>query len=109
MRSATLCPTSGMQPVYENSFASSHVNAIRQLNSKGIVFISAAGNNSYYYTKLLGFSTRDTFFPQLYPEWFAIGSVDHSGDSRLNPGARSIFIPSSYGSAWGNSVWARVG
>ncbi len=95
-----------MSIAFEFSFDPSHIDKINQLYAKGIVFISAAGNNNFYYNRLYGLSTRSFFYPQLYQEWFAIGSVDHSGDSRLNPGSRSIFDGNAFGSAWGNSVWA---
>ncbi|RMG33897.1 MAG: hypothetical protein D6732_11250 [Methanobacteriota archaeon] len=96
-----------MSAVYRNSFAQHE--KIVALHNAGILLISPTGNfnheyNWYYLTR------RKHFYPQLYLEWYAIGSVDHS-ENRY-PGERSIFCSGvrseacNSGSSWGSASWS---
>ncbi len=75
---------------YSNGFPMTTTGYFTQLYNMGVTMVVSAGNNPYPYNLRLE-DGKLYFYPQIYPEWYTIASVNHNTSQR------------SWFSAWGDT------
>ncbi len=79
-----------MSANFPTGFSMTTTEYFTQLYNKGVTMVVAGGNHPYPYN-LRQEDGRYYFYPQIYPEWHAIASVNHNTSQR------------SWFSAWGDT------
>ncbi len=79
-----------MSANFPTGFSVTTTSFFTQLFNMGVTMVVAGGNHPYAYNLRLE-DGRYYFYPQIYPEWYAIASVNHNTSQR------------SWFSAWGDT------
>lgn len=79
-----------MSANFPTGFSQTTEGYFNQLYTMGVVMVVAGGNHPYSYN-LRQEDGKYYFYPQIYPEWFSIASVNHNTSQR------------SWFSAWGDT------